>query len=66
MKTKHHDLIEEIQKRSFKLLMDLTNFNENEKGYGLTLDHNLKLNVASIATTGFVLSGYIIALNMVI
>lgn len=61
MKTKHYDLIEEIQKRSFKLLMDLTNFNENEKGYGLTLDHNLKLNVASIATTGFVLSGYIIA-----
>ncbi|WP_035368507.1 glucoamylase family protein [Acholeplasma hippikon] len=41
--------------------MKLTNDRENEKGYGLTLDHNLKPDVASIASTGFVLSSYIIA-----
>src|SRR5690554_7136926 len=56
-------LVEEIQRRAFNLLTDFTNYNTNEDGYGLTLDHNLKPDVASIAATGFTLSGYIIGVN---
>jgi len=56
-------LVEQIQNRAFKLLTDLTNYDTEQKGYGLTLDHNLKPDVASIAATGFVLSGYIIGVK---
>lgn len=52
--------LEELQYKSFKFFMDYTNFNLNEKGYGLTVDHTLKLEVASIAATGFMLSGLVI------
>ncbi len=55
--------IEDVQHRAFNLMRDLTNYNENELGYGLTLDHNEKPTVASIASTGFMLSGYIIAVK---
>lgn len=61
--TENKIIVEEIQKRAFKLLSELTNYNENDLGYGLTLDHNLKEEVASIATTGFMLSGYVIAVK---
>ena len=63
MLKKNQLLVEDIQKRAYNLLVDLTNYNENDKGYGLTLDHNMKPNVASIAATGFVLSGYIIGVK---
>ncbi|HLT00346.1 MAG TPA: glucoamylase family protein [Acholeplasma sp.] len=56
------ELIKDIQETAFNLLKDLTNYNENEPGYGLTLDHN-ETNVASIAATGFLLSGYVIAVK---
>lgn len=63
MLNENKKLIEDIQLRAWKLLESLTNYNENDLGYGLTLDHNEKKDVASIATTGFVLSGYIIAVQ---
>lgn len=63
MKKENRELVEEIQLRAFRLLTDLTNYNDEDKGYGLTLDHNLKPDVASIAATGFVLSGYIIGVK---
>lgn len=53
-------VLEEIQKRAFNFLMDHTNYNEKEKGYGLTLDHNENPIKSSIAATGFTLSAYII------
>lgn len=62
MEMKDIELIKEVQHRAFQLLKDLTNFNENETGFGLTLDHN-ETNVASIAATGFLLSGYVIAVK---
>lgn len=63
MTKKDRLFIEDVQLRAFNLLKDLTNYNEDEKGYGLTLDHNEKPEVASIAATGFMLSGYIIAVQ---
>src|SRR5690554_2232226 len=63
MQTADRYLVEDIQKRAFKLLTDLTNYNTQDLGYGLTLDHNLKPEVASIAATGFVLSGYVIGVK---
>src|SRR5690606_6997426 len=55
-------LVKDVQETAFNLLKDLTNYNENEPGYGLTLDHN-ETKVASIAATGFLLSGYVIAVK---
>ena len=40
MTKKDRLFIEDVQLRAFNLLKDLTNYNEDEKGYGLTLDHN--------------------------
>lgn len=57
MKTK----IELIQQTAFNFFMDITNFDEESKGYGLTPDHSNNKEVASIAATGFTLSSYIIA-----
>jgi len=55
--------LEELQYKSFKFFMDYTNFNVSEKGYGLTSDHNLKPEVASIAATGFMLSALVIGVE---
>lgn len=63
MREENRLLVEDIQRRAFNLLTDLTNYSTEDDGYGLTLDHNLNSNVASIAATGFVLSGYIIGVN---
>lgn len=60
---KNLTLIKEIQRTAFNLLMDLTHLNDKDPAFGLTLDHNEKPGIASIATTGFVLSGYIIAVE---
>lgn len=56
-------LIEYIQKTAFQFFMQETNFNESELGYGMTVDHTEKKNVASIASVGFTLSAYVIGVE---
>ena len=63
MTKKDIQFIKEVQHKAYELLRDLTNYNETDRGYGLTLDHNEKPDTASIASTGFMLSGYIIAVE---
>lgn len=50
-----------IQETAFNFFNDFTNLDENSDGYGLTIDNTNNLEKASIATTGFTLSSYIIA-----
>ncbi len=54
------ELIEQIQKKAFDFFMAETNFNEQETGYGMTVDHTEKKDVASIASVGFTLSAYVV------
>ncbi|MFA7376210.1 MAG: glucoamylase family protein [Acholeplasmataceae bacterium] len=56
-------MIKEIQDRGFLFFMNYSNFDLNSKGYGLTPDHTNKLEVASIAATGFALSSYVIGVE---
>ena len=56
-------LIEHIQKTAFDFFMHETNFNESELGYGLTVDHTEKKDVASIASVGFTLSAYVVGVK---
>ena len=53
----------EIQKTAYDFFKDFTNFDANSKGYGLTLDHSMNLEKASIASTGFMLSSLIIGVK---
>jgi hypothetical protein len=57
-----HPLIEKIQRTGFQFFQDFTNF-KSEKGYGLTVDHTGNLDLASIASTGFALSSYVIGVK---
>lgn len=59
---KHEQLVD-VQKRIFDFFQAFTNLNENSKGYGLTIDHSEKTQVASIASTGFFLSSIIIGIK---
>lgn len=53
-------LLEDIEKRAFDYFMAHTNLKDDSPGYGLTLDSNRKKNVASIAASGFMLSGLVL------
>lgn len=55
--------LEQIQRKIFNYFMDYTNFNENQKGYGLTIDETRHTQVASIAATGFMLSSLVIGVK---
>lgn len=48
---------------SYRFLIDHTNFKEGSKGYGLTLDRSNNPNSASIAGSGFMLSGLVIGVE---
>lgn len=50
-----------IQETGLNFFNDFTNLDESSAGYGLTVDHSKDLDKASIASTGFTLSSYIIA-----
>ena len=52
--------LKDMQKKIFNYFMNYTNFNPNDKGYGLTVDATNKIEVASIAATGFMLSALVI------
>jgi len=58
-----NEILNNIQKTAFQFLIDYTNFNESTKGYGLTSDHSMRKNIASIASTGFMLSGLVIGVE---
>jgi hypothetical protein len=60
--TSINPLIEKIQKTGFQFFQDFSNF-RSEKGYGLTVDHTGNLDLASIASTGFALSSYVIGVK---
>ncbi len=53
----------EIQKRAFDYFQDYTNFDKQSKGYGLTVDHSNRIELASIAATGFMLSSLVIGVE---
>lgn len=57
------NIIMDLQKKAFEYFMDYTNFDHHSKGYGLTCDHSKNEEVASIAATGFMLSGLVIGVN---
>lgn len=46
---------------SIEFFLDFTNLDSNSKGYGLTVDVSTRPQLASIAATGFALSGWVIA-----
>ncbi|HHU27809.1 TPA: hypothetical protein GXZ54_01470, partial [bacterium] len=45
---------------SFRFLIDHTNFDENSKGYGLTLDRTSNKIMSSLCASGFMLTGLVI------
>jgi len=55
--------LEDIEKRAFDYFMAHTNLKEDSPGYGLTLDSNRKRGVASIAASGFMLSGLVLGVE---
>jgi hypothetical protein len=59
---KNQLLIEHIQKTAFDFFLGETNFNP-EPGFGMTVDHTEKPNVASIASVGFTLSAYVVGVS---
>ncbi|MDX9692091.1 MAG: glucoamylase family protein [Acholeplasmataceae bacterium] len=56
-------ILKELHQKAYQFFQDYTNFNLGSKGYGLTPDHSNRLNVASIAATGFMLSSLVIGVN---
>lgn len=55
--------LDDLQKRIFNYFQTYTNLDENSVGFGLSLDHTQRVDVASIATTGFYLSSLVIGVN---
>ncbi|MCD4826477.1 MAG: hypothetical protein K8Q99_01695 [Acholeplasmataceae bacterium] len=55
--------LDDLQKRIFNYFQTYTNLDENSKGFGLSLDHTQRLEVASIASTGFYLSSLVIGVD---
>jgi len=58
-----NSLLLEIQKTAYDFFKDFTNFETNSKAFGLTLDHSMNLEKASIASTGFMLSSLVIGVK---
>jgi hypothetical protein len=57
------NIINDYKKRIFEYFQTYTNLDETSHGFGLSVDHCEKLEVASIASTGFYLSSLIIGVN---
>lgn len=55
--------LNEELKRSFEFFMDYSNFQDDSKGYGLTLDNSGNNNMASLAASGFMLVSLVIGVN---
>ena len=55
--------LESLQKKIFDYFQTFTNLDEKSNGFGLSVDHTEKLEVASIASTGFYLSSLVIGVN---
>ena len=53
------NILKNLQYKAFKFFQDYTNFEIDSKGYGLTVDHSERPEVASIAATGFMLSSLV-------
>jgi hypothetical protein len=58
---KYTEIIQKIEQTAIKFFSKYTNLDENSTGYGLTIDNTNDFNVATIAGSGFMLSGLIIA-----
>ncbi|MBU1019602.1 MAG: hypothetical protein KJ847_00190 [Firmicutes bacterium] len=58
-----NNILEDIQKTAYDFFKDFTNFDTNSKAFGLTLDHSMNLEKATIASTGFMLSSLIIGVK---
>ncbi len=54
-------ILEDELKGSVDFFLDYTNLDETSKGFGLTADSTKKPQLASIASSGFALSAWIIA-----
>jgi len=54
------NILNDEVKGSFHFFSDFTNLDESSPGYGLTSDHSMRPEVASIAATGFALSAWVI------
>lgn len=54
-------LLEQELRGSINFLLDYTNLNPQSPGFGLTVDATKDLRIASIAATGFALTGWVIA-----
>lgn len=54
------NILNDEVKGSFHFFSDYTNLDPHSKGYGLTSDHSMRPEVASIAATGFALSAWVI------
>jgi len=54
-------LLEQELRGSINFMLDYTNLNPRSPGFGLTVDATKDLRIASIAATGFALSGWVIA-----
>lgn len=57
------NILKNLQYKAFKFFQDYTNFEIDSKGYGLTVDHSERPEVASIAATGFMLSSLVIGVK---
>ena len=55
--------LESLQKKIFDYFQTFTNLDEKSNGFGLSVDHTEKLEVAAIASTGFYLSSLVIGVN---
>jgi hypothetical protein len=58
-----NNLLIQIQKTAYDFFKDFTNFDTDSKAFGLTLDHSMNLEKASIASTGFMLSSLVIGVK---
>jgi hypothetical protein len=57
------NILQDEVKGSFNFFLDYTNLNSESKGFGLTVDSTKNPQVASIASVGFALTAWIIALE---
>ncbi|PKK97299.1 MAG: hypothetical protein CVV58_01965 [Tenericutes bacterium HGW-Tenericutes-3] len=55
--------LDDLQKRTFNYFQSYTNLDENSRGFGLSVDHSKRAEIASIASTGFFLSSLVIGVS---
>jgi hypothetical protein len=55
--------LKKMQFDTYLFFQENTNFDIHSKGYGLTVDHTNRTEVASIAATGFTLSSFVIGIE---